>query len=194
MHIIHVTQGIVLGKRGVGEASVALSLLTAEHGLLRAAARSARAEKSKLRYGLEPLTVGRFSLVRGRREWLLTGVEGASRARVAVAGMERRRAAGRITRLLLRLIHGEEPVGPLYRTVEEGFGFLADAPGEREAQAIECVLVLRILSHLGYLPEHPELAPFVGDVFFSLQLADEAARSRTLLVRAINESLAASGL
>ncbi|HEY5382935.1 MAG TPA: recombination protein O N-terminal domain-containing protein [Candidatus Paceibacterota bacterium] len=193
MHKIHITEGIILAKYTVGEANTRLSLLTEELGLIRAAARSSRVEQSKLRYGLEPLTRARFSLVRGKAEWRLVGVEHISRDCVGASSV-RRQASGRIARLLLRLVQGEEPVAPLYHAVREGLLFLASAVSEQDAQAVECVLVLRVLAQLGYLPRTPELVPFISDTFFSLELAAEAARSRSLLIRTINESLQSSGL
>lgn len=193
MHKVHSTEGIILAKRGIGEANVRISILTEELGLIRAAVRSSRVEHSKLRYGLEPLTRARFSLVRGKAEWRLVGVEAIARDCVGGASA-RRQAAGRIARLLLRLVQGEEPVQPLYRAVREGLLFLAAAISEQDAQAVECVLVLRVLAQLGYLPRTPELTPFIQDTFFSIELAAEAARARSLLVRTINESLQQSGL
>jgi hypothetical protein len=146
-----------------------------------------------LRYGLEPLTRARFSFVRGKAEWRLVGVEHISRDCVGRSSA-RRQASGRIARLLLRLVQGEERVAPLYLAVREGLLFLAAAVSEQDAQAIECVLVLRVLSQLGYLPHTPELTPFIQGTFFSIELAAEAARARTLLIRTINESLQSSGL
>ena len=195
MHKIHITEGIVLGKRGVGEANTAVALLTQELGLIRASARSARFEKSKLRYGLEPLTRARFSLVRGKYEWKLTGVTEQQKLFPHSAGLSfGKPAVARVTRLMLRLIQGEEPVPVMYKTVNEGFGFLVDAQRAADAEAIECILVLRILSSLGYLPQRPELMPFTSDALFSLELTAQAAKSRVLLVKAINESLGATGL
>jgi recombinational DNA repair protein (RecF pathway) len=180
MHKIHSTEGLVLAKRGVGEANVRIVLLTEGLGLINASARSSRFEHSKLRYGLEPL----------RR---LTGVEQISRDCIG-GGSARRQASGRIARLLLRLVQGEEPLVELYRAVREGLLFLAAATSEQDAQAVECVLVLRVLAQLGYLPHTQELAPFIADTFFSVELAAEAAKSRTLLIRTINESLQSTGL
>ena len=59
MHEKYITEGIVLGKRGVGEANTLVFILTELQGLVRAKATSARREASKLRYGLEPLSRGR---------------------------------------------------------------------------------------------------------------------------------------
>lgn len=184
MHNIHVTEGLVLGKRGLGEANVGISLLTEDLGLVRASARSARLGRSKLRYGLEPLTLARFSLVRGRHEWRLTGVEHINRLAPSAAH-------GRISSLLLRLVAGEEPHPALFADVKNGFLLLASQNSQTEA--VETVLVLRILSHLGYLPQSAALAPFI-EAQFSLELSAKALAERALLVRAINESLKATGL
>lgn len=193
MHHIHITDAVVLGKRYTGEATTTVALLTREFGLVRASARSARVEQSKLRYGLQALTRGRYSLVLGKREWRLTGVEQVSREYLAV-NAAKRMAFGRIAKLLLRLVAGEEPVPELYTSVVEGFSYLALATSDADAEAIECVLVLRILAHLGYLPRRQELLPFVADSLFTLELTAQAAKSRALLIKTINESLGATGL
>ena len=70
---------------------------------------------------------------------------------------------------------------------------MAQAPAQ-EAAGIECILVLRILSHLGYLPHTAALAPFVEGDFASAELAMQAQASRAFLIRTINESLMQSGL
>lgn len=193
MHQIHITEGIVLGKRGVGEANTLVYVLTKKLGLIRAAARSTRVEKSKLRYGLEPLTYARFSFVRGKHEWRLVGVENISSTCLPTSAPRRQRS-GQVAKLIMRLVQGEEPVPELFSSLSEGLQFLANAANEEDAQAIETVLVLRILSQLGYLPHTPELKPFISDQLFSIELAAAAAQSRSVLIKAINESLQQSGL
>lgn len=192
MHKLYITDGIVLGKRGVGEAGAYVAVLTREFGLVKAHARSSRVEKSKLRYGLEPLTQGRFTFVKGRSEWRLTGAEGALRP-VVLGTLPQRKRAGRVAKLLLRLIHGEEISPALFKAVEEGLTSLVRSD-EETAKHIETILVLRILASLGYLPESTELKPFIETDFFTAELAGRAKRSRALIVRAINESLSATGL
>jgi DNA repair protein RecO (recombination protein O) len=187
------TEGLVLGKRAIGEANAMSIILTKDFGLLRAIARSARRERSKLRYGLEPLTQGQFSLVEGKREWRLAGVEQVDRSLLA-STPARRQALGRITRLLLRLIQGEEANRALYKDVVEGFFSLSAAQSEQDAASIECIVVLRILSRLGYLSQTAEVSHFLEGDFFSLGLAAQAASARSRLIRLINDSLSASGL
>lgn len=193
MHNIFVTEGIVLGKRLFGEANTSVAVLTRDFGVIRVGARSARLERSKLRYGLETLTHGTFSLVRGRYEWKLTGAQDLSRAHIS-ASLLQRRSAGRIARLLLRLIHGEEEVPELYATVKEGLTYLAGKATEEEIEQVECMIVLRVLSHLGYVEGSEAVRPFIENTEFSPALVAQARMSRSLLIRTINESLGATGL
>lgn len=193
MHALFITDGIVLGKRGIGEANALVAILTRDLGLLRTHARSVRVERSKLRYGLEPLSEARFTFVKGKREWRLTGVEGVRNEFIGSDAL-RRKAAGRIARLLLRLIHGEDISSTLFASVQDGLQSLARAAEHEAVESIEALLVLRILSHLGYLPDSPELRPFVEGDFFSLELASRVKASRAKLIKAINESLSATGL
>ncbi len=190
MHQIVTTDAVALGKRGVGEANVLVFLLTRDVGLVRVAARSARLDVSKLRYGLEPLTHARYSLVRGRHEWRLTGVA-APRRLPSTATPGQRQAAGRIARLLLRLIHGEEPVPELYTTVVAGLDALFSVS---DIESIECILVLRILAQLGYVSATDDAEPFLAGTDFPPTLVAAATAARLPLVRIINASLAATGL
>lgn len=188
------TDGIILRKLQTGEANIVAFIFTKEFGLVRAVARSARSEKSKLRYGLEPLTSARFCLLRGKSEWRLTGVDTMTRLPPGKEFAYARRVCGRVSTLLSRLIQGQEPSKELFATVQEAFDVLSRIETKEGAEAVECVLVLRILAHLGYLPRTPEMAPFLDQDLFSIELTDAAARSRSLLIKAINESLHASGL
>ncbi len=193
MYDLLVSDGVVLGKYGAGEANTVLAVLTREAGLLRASARSSRTEVSKLRYGLQTLQRGRFSFVRGKREWKLVGVDTISHELLS-SFAKNRQAAGRIAKLFLRLVQGEEPVPALYPDFLDGLTALAKAASSAEVESIECILVLRTLAHLGYLAHTPELAPFIEGDFLSAELSQMVARSRSLLFRTINQSLEATGL
>lgn len=191
MHAKFITEGIVLGKRAAGEANTIAFVLTEELGLVRAKAISARREASKLRYGLEPFSLGRYSFVRGKSEWRLTGVDDVSRELINSSPAQRRRV-GQVSRLLMRLILGAQYSPELYKTVRRGFESLAHTT--ENADSVECVLVLRVLAQLGYLPELPALTPFVESDAFTPELAAQALASRKVLIKLINESLQATGL
>lgn len=193
MYEIVVSDGLVLGKRFAREADALVQIFTPA-GLLRAKATGVRKEESKLRYGLEPLSRARYSLVHGRYEWRLTGVEAVSR-RYMGGTPSSRTACARIAKLLTRLIHGQESSPELYKTVIDGFDALVEASAKSPSilPSLEVVLVLRILSHLGYLPHTEALAPFIEGEF-DIELSAKALEARALLVRTINESLQATGL
>ncbi|HVY73152.1 MAG TPA: recombination protein O N-terminal domain-containing protein [Candidatus Paceibacterota bacterium] len=192
MHSIITTEGIVLAKRSAGEATTRVVVFTEALGVVRIAARSARLERSKLRYGLETLTLGRFALVEGRYEWKLTGAQDISRELVpeSLAG---RRAAGRVVRLLLRLIQGEGTHLELYRTAANGLRALAASPAD-ELEQVEWLLVLRILWHLGYVEQSGALMPFLQNDSYMSEDIERAKVSGHTLLRSINESLSATGL
>jgi DNA repair protein RecO len=192
MHDIVTTEGLVLAKRTAGEANTRIVLLTQNLGVVRASARSARLERSKLRYGLETLTHGRFALVRGKYDWKLTGTQELTRSFLS-EHLKGRRASGRVVRLLLRLIQGEGDVQALYDIAARGLEYLARAP-EEDVDHIECVLVLRILAELGYVEQGSRIQPFISSSEFTPELLAQARASRPVLVRAINESLSATGL
>ncbi len=190
MYNIITSKGVVLKKYHVGESHVVVNILTENHGVLRAHVRSARCEQSKLRYGIESLTVARFSFVRGKQQWRLIGTEDIHPFSACAYA---RTAAGRIALLLLRLIDGEVAVQMVYATVTEGlqsleYAELATIP------PIEWVLVLRILAHLGYVSAPGEVSTLLIDNLFSEQTLRTAKESRRMLIRMINTSLKASDL
>jgi recombinational DNA repair protein (RecF pathway) len=178
-------------KQDLGEASVSVLLLLEEYGLVRVRAQSARRSEGKLRYSLEPLTEGFYSFVRGTQANRLVGAEAHTLLlnREATAA---RRAAGQISRLLLRLLPGEEYNPELFRSVREGFVFLSTCPLADIPEA-ECMLVLSVLAKVGYLPEEASLAQFAHAPLTS-ELIAQMRTVRPLAVRAINQALSLSGL
>lgn len=65
-------EGLTLRKAAIGEADLVVTVFTAEHGKLRAVAKGARRSSSKLVGHLEPLTLVRLSLARGRELEIIT--------------------------------------------------------------------------------------------------------------------------
>ncbi|OGC88026.1 DNA repair protein RecO [Candidatus Adlerbacteria bacterium RIFOXYC1_FULL_48_26] len=193
MHDVISTRGIVLSKRTVGEANTLVSMLTEDLGVIRVSARSARLERSKLRYGLETLTQGTFSLVRGKYDWKLTGTQGLSRPFLH-ASIAQRKTAGKVSRLLIRLIQGEEPVRDLFEVIVHGLLHISQETNEENLPYIEAILVLRIVAQLGYVEEKQELGVFLNTHTFSEALIEQAKKNRPLLIRSINTSLAETGL
>lgn len=188
---VYTAEAIVLGKYGSGEASLSTLILTDRFGLVRVRAQSARSVKSKLRYALEPMTIGTYSFVRGARSNRLIGAQ----ARERLLSLERlgaRQAAGQIGRLLLRLMPGEHHDDGVFVIVEQGLRGLSNLPSE-DIPAAECAIVLALLDKLGYLPEDP--APIaIQDELLSSETLARMKEFRADAVRRINRALQESGL
>ena len=59
-------EGLTLRKASIGEADLVVTVFTAEHGKVRAVGKGARRSSSRLVGHLEPLTLARLSMARGR--------------------------------------------------------------------------------------------------------------------------------
>lgn len=184
------TRGVVLKRSPFGEANAVVTLFTEDLGLVHAIAQSSRKEESKLRFGLMPLAFGRYSLVLGNR-YRLIGVETEPRGEVTSAYL---RTAGRVAALLVRLLPGGDAHPTLFSSVREGLSLMRENSGDEELMKnVECMLVLRTLAVLGYLPALPEFVPFTeGPV--TEALAARLSGVRTGAIRTINASLSQTGL
>lgn len=187
---IYTTDALVLSRTGVGESSLLVSLFSREFGRIDARAQGARLSGSKLRFGLEPLSVGKFALVKGRGGWKLVGVEALSRMS---GNREAVKMFGKIAVLLQRLTPPHEAVSSLYDIVKADLSFIEGAVDTEMRKSAECITVLHILSALGYLPNAKEIEPFTGrETTPELAYLMKPMRSRAVAL--INTSLSASGL
>ena len=158
-HHVYTTEGFVLGRTRTGEASAYISLYTKDFGLIRATARSVREEKSKLRYSLQDFSYCSVSLVRGRDVWRITGaVEHHSIYHQLNKEPEKLALFVRITRLLQRLVQGEEKNIELFELLQATVSALERSPANTDLlKNLEYIAVLRMLSTLGYIRRSREL-------------------------------------
>lgn len=198
MHSIYHTDGIVLGSRNIGESGKRVDLLTRELGFVSATALNARAISSKLRYGLQDFTLGRFAFVQGKNGWRLTAAIPDKNFFTVLFGGRRRQILGNVGLLLRRLLHGEEKNDSLFDLVISGLNFL-EAMGKDgryggESDDLEIVLVLRILRNLGYIGESPTLSRFTSIVDWNSEILAFMRNCRPEALAAINKSLHESHL
>ncbi len=189
---LYTTRAFILGSTSVGEANRLIDLFTESHGRLRALARGVRLEKSKLRYHLLLRTFVMVSLVRGKAQWRLVGVESErSMENLSPATLA---VVGNAARLLRRLLQGEEAAPLLFTTLSDSLSFLTTSSlTTEELKNMECVIVLRILFHLGYLGREEPLASYL-DRPLSRELLEAVSPIRQSAIARINDSLNASSL
>ena len=151
MHHIYHTEGIILGSRNFGEDGKYFYILTRELGLVTASASGVRKMSSKLRYILRDFAYLKLDLVRGRDFWRLTSGTKTNTLQNFSERPEIFAVVSNIARLLRRLLSGEDPKIALFEDLVSGLAVLESAQSEEEIQNTEIVIVLRILSNLGYV-------------------------------------------
>ena len=143
-------QGITLRKAAIGEADLVVTIFTPQNGKLRGVARGARRPTSKLVGHLEPLTLGWFSVARGRE------LETISQAQVIDALPAVKESLPMMTRglYIAELLDGFAPeTGPapgLYRLACDALRAL---PGAADPEAPLRYFEFHLLRLTGMLPE-----------------------------------------
>lgn len=181
------TEAIVLGRSPLAEASATIALLTPDFGLVRARAQSVRSSGAKLAPAVPTLAECDAILVRGKEVWRLSGANLATNyARLLTP--DARERAGRIARLMLRMMHGESSDSAPFYIFKRYLEALPTIQ-EEEGEVAEALAALRILRALGLdAGELPE-----GDGYDEAVLTTAHAQKRDLILR-VNRGITASGL
>lgn len=185
------TRGVVVAWRAAGEGSARVLLYTEELGLVRAVAKSAREERSKLRPHLVVGTRGTYSLVKGKVDWRVTGALGCRNTYYETSERAAQESAARVLSCVRQFVHGEEKDEDLFVPLYE---FLTSLPtlSLDDIQIAEYVTVLRILAALGYVAR-TDAEEFMSPEYSAALLARAKLRRKNL-VTLINHGLSASGL
>jgi DNA repair protein RecO (recombination protein O) len=188
MHHIYHTEGFILGSRNFGEAGKCYYIFTRELGMIYASAQGVRKVSSKLRYVLQDFSYINVDLVRGKDFWRVTS---ASKKNLLEGMSKDRETFGilvNIARLLKRLLPGEDTNQILFDDLIKGFGVLEKSKKVEEMRNTEVIIILRLLSNLGYIGGNEKImslvrSPFEEDMVF------EVAKSRAEILREINKAL-----
>ncbi len=182
------TTALVLARTPLAEASALLYLLTHDFGLVKARAQGIRKAGAKLAAATQTFSEHEATLVRGKEGWRLSGAV-VTQNWFTTLGRDARCRAGRIARLLLRLVHGESNDTALLALFTE---FLEALPRltDEDADAAEHLVALRLLGILGL-----DTGDIPGNVqvYEAEALTFAKAHKRELITR-INRGIAASGL
>lgn len=188
MHHIYHTEGIILGSKGYGEAGKYYSIFTRDLGMIYASAQGVRKMSSKLRYVLQDFAYLKIDLVQGKDFWRVTTVSKTGILENITKNKEAFQIFVNISRLLKRLLAGVEPNESLFVDLLNGFSILEKAQTKDELRNIEVVLVLRILSNLGYIGENKVLTNLIKSPFEE-NLVFEVSKKRIEILDQINKAL-----
>lgn len=187
------TDAFVLSGRNRGEADRYYTLYTREFGLIRARCSSVRAERSKMRYALQTFSLSNVSLIRGRAGWRIAGAAAKSGIVVdARIGLLPYAALARISKLLERLLHGEEKSDYLFDSVQEARSALLQE--RSDADSIELLCVIRILFALGYIAPNSAMQPLFANCDYTDVMLGTVQAYKVSALGVVNAALSATQL
>lgn len=169
-HHIYTTKAIIIKSISIGEANKYYFILTEDLGFIKATAQGVRLEKSKLKGHLQDFCQVKISLVKGKSIWRITSVETLDNTCFLYEDTKLS-SVKNIFSLLLRLLHGEEKNEPLFLSIQSFLFFLSKNDLSSDfIKNIETITVLRILYHLGYLKNNPDIVKFIENNIFSNEM------------------------
>jgi DNA repair protein RecO len=192
---IYTTKGIILSEKPMKEADKAVFIFTRELGSIRALAIGARKGSSKRSPALTELSFGKFSLVRGKKDWRVTSAtlevniysEFKKNKKLLVS-------LAQILSLIDKLVQGEEKNKKLFDIFEDSLKFaLENKLSLEEIKSFESITVAKILAELGYLGKD-DIAKEYLNKDISKELLENEKREHRKIIVAINRGIRESGL
>ena len=187
MHHIYHTEGIILGSKNFGETGKYYSIFTRDLGMLYASAQGVRKMSSKLRFVLQDFSYVKIDLVKGKDFWRITSASKTGKLE-KLSQPETLKTFVNISKLLKRLLAGEDPNKPLFVDLINGLSVLEKSDAKSELRNIEMIIVLRILDNLGYIGSNEVLENFIKSPFEE-DLVFKASESKKKILCQINKAL-----
>lgn len=150
----YITDALVCGSRAQHTSDKSYLLFTREAGMLYAAAKSVREERSKQRFALQEFSYLRATLIHGKSGWRVAGTEPTCNVYAVQRTREARALVRNTIKLLRRFLQGETSHTALFDEVK----VVLTEPGSGNELAREEVLTIRILHALGYIAPLPVIA------------------------------------
>lgn len=193
MHHIYHTEGLILGSSNYGEAGKYYSVFTRDLGMVFASAQGVRKISSKLRFVLQDFSYVKIDFVRGKDFWRITSASKTNKLESISKRRETLEVFSNISRLLKRLLAGEEANEILFNDLLNGLSILEKCETTEELRNIEVVIVLRVLHNLGYIGTNEATddivkSPFEQDTVFKV------LKNRNKILSEINKALQESHL
>lgn len=145
----YITEALVCGTMHRNTADSSYLLFTREAGMLFAAAKSVREERSRQRFALQDFSLVRVTLIRGKSGWRIGSVESHENFYSTATDKAARGSVVAIVRFLRRFVHGEETHPELYDYLINALHELLAISGDRSC--VDAVVQIRALEMLGYV-------------------------------------------
>ena len=156
--------------------------------MIYASAQGVRKMSSKLRFVLQDFSYVKLDLVRGKDFWRLTSASKTNRLENISKRPEALKVFVNVSRLLRRLLAGEDANENLFIDLLNGFSILEKYETVEDLRNIEVIMVLRILNNLGYIGGNEALKTLTQSPF-ETDLVLKVAESRAKILSEINKAL-----
>lgn len=187
-HEIYTTKGFIISSSPKGEADKTFFVFTKDIGLIRASAQGVRKLESKLRYSLQDFSFSEISLVMTKTGWRITNASIIeSSKKVAVNSVK-----VKTLRLIKKLSGEDEPNEILFDEIISAFEFIDSQKYIFDEKTIETLIVLKILSSLGYWSDEKEESYISSK--FTEDILNKVKLNRVEIVSRLNDSLKATHL
>lgn len=143
--------GLVIKENHTGESDRIITILTKEHGLVRAFATGARKIKSKTGAGTQLLCYSEFGLIKGRDTYRVTEALPVAVFFSLRSDIEQLTVAQYFCELAGVLVNEGEPSGAVLRILLNSLSLMAD--GKRTPPFIKAITELRLLCEAGFQPD-----------------------------------------
>lgn len=192
MYKIFHTEGFIISSKPRKEADKFILIFTRDFGMIWAQAQGIRKLSSKLRFSLQDFSYVRVDLVRGREIWRITNATKIRSFNNIVQDPQAFKVLLNISKLLKRLINGEEKNEALFNHLIETLSFLnKEHLMTDELKDLELIIVLRILHHLGYIGD---TGTAITSLLVDRSLLESIRPQRKSILAEINRSLRESQL
>ncbi|HEY0221020.1 MAG TPA: recombination protein O N-terminal domain-containing protein [Candidatus Paceibacterota bacterium] len=184
---IYTTEGIILKRKGFGEADLFLHILTKDLGLILASAKSARLSSSKLKGALQEYSTLTVTCIKAKNGWKVTNVRGEGNLFFELP-LYTHYVLAQLSSFILKNIVGELPQKEIFEIVKTGFEFLGTLK-EEDLSEFEVLFVIRLLHKLGYVVLDSETEKYLKDSTIWDNKLLEVRKDKIKLVGLINKAL-----
>jgi DNA repair protein RecO len=181
-HAIHSIEGILIDDRPYSEAGRILFVLSRDLGLVMLLAQGVREQKSKLRHLLTLGTIGTFEFVEGKEVKRLTSIFPESHFESIFQHLYKRNVFSHVVTFISRLMLGEMDSDVLYLDFIKGLNYLENSTDDTVGESIEIVMIVNLLTNLGYFDEAENL-DFIEKDFEYIKL------NKAKIIEKINKSI-----
>ena len=180
-------------RNNFGESNSLFFILTADLGLIIASAQAVRESASKLSSALQEHSLISVSCVKGKNGWKITNAIPKENF-FFDQSLAVQKLVSQISAILVRMMPGEEKHREVFFVVLGGFLHLKNV-SEKNISNFECLMMLRILYHLGYIDKNSQTENFLqDDNDWHEKILQEVASTKSTLVWLINKGLEESQL